>query len=155
MVSIPIKQNAFREQIAKVLLTRKGFDKPLSSVIYTDKYPLQLSLSAQVDLFNILPDTQYQLIIQATYDTTNTTGKKILAKSELLNITNIISKKEDMLLDHSKTLGKTIAFLDLNLFIEEPSDILLQFNLSNIENGTTEVADITYLYLTFETKDKL
>lgn len=140
MVAHKLKDNLFFEKIGNVIYRQKETDEILSSIICSNKFPCEINLKIQVDLFNIKIDTEYMLVIVSMDEKLD---------SDYLVVSKFVSKKEKMLLNiDNNEFGNMVIYFEAILNSEVPKHKVLNCMLVEVSNDGN-VLDDNYTYLTF------
>ncbi|WP_449452277.1 hypothetical protein [Streptococcus suis] len=134
MVLLPMKSNLFTEKMTALKIINLESGQLLGSLNNLNMYPTSVPLAAEMDFFNVRPNTNYILTVNVYFPD----GSNYPVHATRVNIPS-----ENLSFLTPENYGKANGSFIFNLTLNYPSDLFLHFVLIN-EMG--ESVDDIYSY---------
>lgn len=136
MVSIPMKENPFKEKMTAIRIVKPDTGQLLGTVTNFEMFPGSTSLVTFLDFFNLRPETNYTLSVTVHFPD---------GTSYPVHATRINIAKQDFIL-LKDGYGKATGNFGFNFTIQYPSDFYFFFVLMD---ETGQKVDTAYSYHSF------
>lgn len=133
MVSIPMKENPFKEKMTAIRIVKPDTGQLLGTVTNFEMFPGSTSLVTFLDFFNLRPETNYTLSVTVHFPD----GTSYPVYATRINI----AKQDFILLKDG--YGKATGNFGFNFTIQYPSDFYFFFVLMD---ETGQKVDTAYSY---------